>query len=147
MDKLELREKLINAERNFLSQSEGDYEEFLTANELDTTEVIDLDDQSHLYQTSEASAIMDRQIHEHLDQLNALKGLDFSPASVVRPGAIVKANDRYLIIGFSKPAFEYEGKTFIGVSKEAPIFSCINGKRKGDVCQFNQVKFQIQEIY
>lgn len=86
-------------------------------------------------------------IHEHTDHLKVLESIDFGPSDVVKPGAVVKTNDRYMVVAVSKPKFKFEDKNFIGISTEAPIYQCIEGKKAGDICHFNNIKFEIQEVH
>ncbi len=52
-----------------------------------------------------------------------------------------------MVVAVSKPKFKFEDKNFIGISTEAPIYQCIEGKKAGDICHFNNIKFEIQEVH
>ncbi|MEL7120138.1 MAG: hypothetical protein AAFO07_11875 [Bacteroidota bacterium] len=147
MDKSKLKETLLALEQQIIDQAELNYEEYLSSSQLDETEPIDDGEQSMARENADLSSKLDDQIYEHTEHLETLKGMDFSPADSVRPGAVVKTNNRYMFIGVSKPKFKFEDKQFIGVSADAPIYQCMQGRKAGDVCVFNNTKFEIQEIY
>lgn len=147
MDKVALKKKLIELERDSIKHAEANYEEFISSNTLDESDVVDYDDQAHQHQSANVSKELDHQIHEHTEHLKTLDKIDFSPTDIVQPGAVVKTNNRYMVVAVSKPKFKFGDQTMIGISIEAPIYSYLEGKKVGDVCEFNNIKFEIQEVY
>ncbi|MBA4155726.1 MAG: hypothetical protein C0512_15440, partial [Flavobacterium sp.] len=63
------------------------------------------------------------------------------------PGAVIKVNNRYLVIATADGNFKFDGKDFLSISTKAPIYQCMMGKKKGDMCSFNNNDFKIEEIY
>ncbi len=146
MDKNKLKQKLIELENNHINESEMKYEEFLTGNLLDNTNVVDDDDQSHHRQSLEISDQLDKQAHVHHDHLEAINKISFEPTDTVGPGAVVSVNGRCMIVAVSKPQFNIDGRDFIGISTQAPIYASLKGKKSGDEFTFNNNKFTIEAV-
>jgi transcription elongation GreA/GreB family factor len=147
MDKKKLKEDLLQIEQDSVHAAEINYEEFLKDNSLDQSEIIDEDDQSHYHSSQAISQKLDDQIQLHQQHLKTLATLDFSPTETVRPGAVVKLNGKYMVVGISEARFVFEDKSIIGISTEAPIYACIKDKKAGDTCTFNGTSFKIQEVH
>ena len=134
-------------ERDSIQTAEMNYEEYLQDNSLDQSEIIDEDDQSHYHSSQVVIQKLDDQIQLHQKHLEILSKLDFSPAETVRPGAVVKINNQLMVVGISKARFEFEDKSLIGISTDAPIYAYIRDKKVGDICKFNNNSIKIQEIH
>lgn len=146
MDKNKLKQALIELEKNHINEAEMKYEEFLTGNLLDKTEVIDDDDQSHHRQSIEISDQLEDQAHVHADHLDLINKISFEPTDTVQPGAVVSVNGRCMIVAVSKPAFKVGDRDFLGISTSAPIYKNLKGKKAGDEFEFNNLKFKIEAV-
>lgn len=146
MDKQKIKKALIEQEQKHINLSVTDYENFLNDSTPKRGEVNDPDDHSHLNQSLDVAKKIDTVIHEHVHHLETIESLDFEQKTSVEPGAIVSVNGRCMIIGISKPQFEIEGRKFIGISTDAPIYDSLKGKKTGDEFIFNQRKFTIEAI-
>jgi transcription elongation GreA/GreB family factor len=147
MNKFRLKEHLLALEQHSISDAEMNYQDYIASNLLDKSEIIAADEQSQHRASIEYLGSFDDRVHLHEEHLKAIQRLDFDIADEVRPGAVIKTNNRYFIVGLSKSKFEFEGNQYIGISTEAPLYSCMKGKKKGDECNFNGTNFTIQEIY
>ena len=146
MDKNKLKQKLIELEKHHIDETEMKYEEFLTGNLLKQNEVVDDDDQSHHRQSLEISDQLDKQAHVHQDHLEAINKISFEPTDTVGPGAVVSVNGRCMIVAVSKPQFNIDGRDFIGISIQAPIYASLKGKKAGDEFTFNNMNFTIEAV-
>jgi len=147
MDKKELKKFLIENEYHTIANTEERLLEFVNGTMLNRNDVIDLDDQSHTRQGEGLRKKLDEQVHVHHHHLEEIEALSFNPSDVVEPGAVIKVNDRYMVIATADGNFKFEGKDFISISTKAPIYQCMMGKKKGDVCSYNNNDFKIEEIY
>ena len=147
MNKQAIKNYLLQAEMDKVNTTNNNYESYLKSNKIDGEQVIDLDDQSHLHESDELASSLDKQVHLHEQSLENIRGLNFDSKSEVVPGAIVETNNVNFVIGVSSPMFELEGKKFIGVSTEAPIYKCMEGKGPGDECVYNKSSFKIVSIH
>lgn len=80
-------------------------------------------------------------------QLLALKRLDaHAQSEVVDVGAVVSTDRRHFIIGPSIEEFQVDGRTFQGLTPEAPLFAALRGKRKGDQVVFGGVAYVVLDV-
>lgn len=146
MDKYLIKQALVKLEKRHIDEAEMKYEDFLTGNLLGREDTIDQDDQSHHRQSIEVSDQLEHQAHIHIDHLNAINNISFEPTEVVKPGAIVSVNGRCMIIAVPQAPFTIDGRHFMGISVDAPIYKQLEGKRKGDTFEFNNRKFTIEVV-
>lgn len=146
MDKNAIKQALIKLERHHIDEAEMKYEDFLMGNLLDREEIVDQDDQSHHRQSIEVSDQLEHQAHVHIEHLEALNNISFETTEVVKPGAIVSVNGRCMIIAVPKSPFTIDGRHFMGISVNAPIYRQLEGKKAGDTFEFNNKKFTIEVV-
>lgn len=147
MDKKALKQFLLENETNTLKNAESTLTDFVKGTSLNRNDVIDQDDQSHHRQEDRLRNRLDHQVHEHEHHLEEIKSLSFNPSSVVEPGAVIKVNDKYMVVATADGNFTFDNKEFVSISTKAPIYQCMQGKSKGDMCSFNNIDFKIEEIY
>ena len=83
----------------------------------------------------------------HLEHLETIHKISFTPKKVVEPGAVISVNGRCMIVAVSKPMFTIDGRNFIGISTNAPIYKELAGKKTGDSFVFNGNTFKIESVY
>lgn len=147
MDKKQLKKFLIENETHTIANTEERLLEFVKGTLLNRNDVIDQDDQSHHRQEERLRNKLDEQVHDHHNHLEEIEALSFSPSDVVEPGAVIKVNESYMVIATADGNFKFDGKNFISISTKAPLYQCMMGKKKGDMCSFNNFNFKIEEIY
>jgi hypothetical protein len=147
MDKQELKRFLIKNELHTIQNTEERALEFVRGTMLNRNDVIDQDDQSHHRQEERLRTKLHDQVHLHQDHLEEIEALSFSTSHVVEPGAVLKVNDNYMVIAIADGSFKFDGKDFISVSTKAPLYQCMMGKKKGDMCSYNNYDFIIEQIY
>lgn len=146
MDKIRIKQALIDIEEHIIGEVHMDYEEFLTGNLLSREDVVDADDQSHHRSSLEYNESFDERVHEHEAHLKTINSISFEPTNTVKPGAIVSVNGRCMIVAVPKPRFLIDGRNFIGISVDAPIYPALEGKKAGDEFTFNGRKFTIEAV-
>ncbi len=67
--------------------------------------------------------------------------------TIVTPGAVVVTNERTFFIAVSSEKVEIDGKFIFGISTNAPIYSVMEGLKKGDAFEFNGTAYKIENIY
>ncbi|QPH39044.1 hypothetical protein [Pedobacter endophyticus] len=65
----------------------------------------------------------------------------------VELGAVVYTKDLNFFISVSVGKFSVDGKEFIGISEQAPIYKVMEGLKKGDTFSFNQSTYTIENLY
>ena len=146
IDKQLIKKALINLEKCYINESEMKYEDFLSGNLLDLEATFDQDDQSHHRQSLEVSDSLDEHAHVHIEHLNKINSLSFAPTNTVEPGAIVSVNGRCMIVAVPKGPFTFQGRQYISISEEAPIYKQLKGKKKGDSFEFKHKNFMIDLV-
>lgn len=80
-------------------------------------------------------------------QLQVLQRMDpHMQMETVDIGAIVSTDHRNFIIGPSIEEFQVDGRTFQGLTQEAPLFTVLRGKRKGDHVVFSGVTYNVLDV-
>lgn len=146
MDKNTIKQALIKLEKHHIDEAEMKYDDFLSGNMLDREEIVDNDDQSHNRQSIDISDELEHQAHLHIDHLKAISNISFEPTDVVKPGAIVSVNGRCMIVAVPKAPFMIDGRYFMGISVNAPIYKHLEGKKTGEIFVFNNKKFTIELV-
>lgn len=104
---------------------------------------------------SEMSRVADIELLDRFgDQLerleNQLRGLQrMDPHALfeaVDVGAVVTTDHRGFIIGPSIEEFQVDGRTFQGLTPEAPLFAVLRGKRKGDHVTFGSTTYNVLDV-
>ena len=85
-------------------------------------------------------------IHTHEHTLATLGRIDFGPKDEVTEGAAVNIGGRWFVIGVATDAFECDGRTFMGISAEAPIYQAIAGAGAGDQIEFRGRTLSVDEV-
>ncbi|MEO5948459.1 MAG: hypothetical protein ABIP79_16700 [Chitinophagaceae bacterium] len=81
-------------------------------------------------------------------EMTNLQSLDPAVAKTkVEPGAVVMTNHLNFYISIPLDKIEIEGVSFIGISTKAPLYSAMQGKKKGDTFKLNDMEYNIIEVY
>lgn len=146
MNKNKLKEVLLNHEIHAI-EKETHFENYIGGQTFSQLDVVDADDQAHSAENAIIEKGIEEQIHRHEANLAEIQNLSFAAADVVGPGAVVKVNDRYMVIVTALSKFKFEDIEMIGMSTEAPIYSLIEGKKAGESFVMNGKTFKIQEVH
>lgn len=147
IDKSHLRETMLALTEAELEQAHKTYERFLASARLDRTEPIESDEQAQAETAADLAEAFDDREHAAEAKIVTLEALDFGIKSRVEPGAAVRFGERFLVVGVSTAEFECQGHKFIGISPSAPIYAALEGKEKGDDCEFNGRTLHIQDVF
>lgn len=147
MDKQKIKQAIVDIEQHDIEDLAKIHEAFLKGNQLNHTDVIDQDDQSHLAESMDVSERLYDQVHDHETHLVTINGMSFHPSDKVQPGAVVVLNGRNLVVSVPTKTFEVDGEKFIGISTQAPIYEHLEGKAAGGEFVFHGRKFHIDKVY
>ncbi len=146
MDKLALKQTMMELTEDQMAQASGKYRDFLSSAKLNQEEAFLIDDLSQAVTAADLADAFNDQVHEYEEKLETLKAIDFGPKTKVEPGAVVDLGERHLVIAVSTSEFGFEGVPYIGISTAAPIYKALNGRKSGDTCEFNGKKMKIGDI-
>jgi hypothetical protein len=81
-------------------------------------------------------------------EMNQLSSLNPSVANIiVEPGAVVMTDQLNFYISIPTDKIEINGESFIGISIKSPIYSVMQGKKKGDSFEFNERAYNILDLF
>ncbi len=81
------------------------------------------------------------------NQLLGLQRLDpHVQMETVDVGAVVSTDHRNFIIGPSIEEFQADGRSFQGLTPEAPLFEVLRGKQKGDHVNFGGIAYTVLDV-
>ena len=147
INKTALKEAMLSAEHGKVNLLEEEIEDFISNGNMDNDNVIDIDDESHAEQRRVDYRRLDGQLHEHSEHINTLKAISFEEKDTVGPGAVVELDNRFIVVAVAETKFKFNGRNFIAISTDAPLYQSIKDKKAGDACQFRDRSFTIKSVY
>lgn len=90
-----------------------------------------------------------RELDFVIEELNFLKQMRTSDNILdeVTLGAVVKTDSMTFFPSVSLEQFEVDGHTLIGISKNAPLYKEMKGKKKGETFSLNGKSYKILDLY
>ena len=146
MDKTQIQARLLALEAHELEDTRAAYEGYVASAHIAVSGAIDDQDQSQAVQARNLSEALEGPLHDHLHKLETLQRIDFGPKTKVGPGALVKLDDRYFVVGVATGPFQCEGVTLIGLSTEAPIYDALADRTEGERFTFRGHAHTVQEV-
>lgn len=147
MDKSKLVNTLKKMQDELISELE---EKVATTNsmvDLDEGDTIDPEDFSHQSESGELNSLIKAQLVKSKLNRTELDSIDFSPKSSVEEGAVVETNLHTIVVGFPTIPFDFEGYHIVGISKDAPLYPYILGKKEGNNFSFSGRDYEIKKIH
>lgn len=144
--KEEIKNKIIEIEHADLNALKEMYNTHASSADLDEESTFGHEDLAHQDQSRESAKSLESRINRQKQMIDSFLNLDFSPKSKVEPGALVLTNSLNFFIGITANMFDYEGKKYIGLNVEAPIYTALQGKKAGDEVEFNGQVYKIEEV-
>jgi hypothetical protein len=135
--KSRVRDALLAAARAELAATERHLADERAAAELAPDEPTAAYDVSQSDEAGDLHGLFDRTAEEQRASIEAIEALDFSPATMVRPGVLVGfGGDRY-VVGVVASAFEVDGATYEGISPDSPAYAVLKGLADGEKFELN----------
>ncbi len=147
MDKKKLKEKLVSMQEEFIKELTEKVTTTHSMVDIDEGDTIDPEDFSHQYESGVIEELFKIQLRKAEIDRDFLLDMDFSAKSEVEDGAFVVTDKLNIIIGFPATPFDFEGYHIVGVSKDAPLYPFIKGKKEGESFNYSGRQFQIINIY
>jgi len=139
-------DRLMSLEEQELATAQAHYDAFLKDSQLDDREGHDKDDLAASRENADLAAAFDAPVHAHHAKIDVIENTDFSLTDTVQPGAVVKFNNRRFVVCVSTTRFEVDGKTYMGISTQSPIYLAMVGLQEGDIFTHNGAEFEVQEV-
>ena len=146
MNKKHLKESIIAAQKQLISELKEKIDSSLTMVDIDETDTIDPEDLSHQSESLEIKNLFEQKLNKAQIELDTLIHMDFSDKKEATSGALVSTENFHFLIGFAAIPFEFEGKRIVGISVDSPIYPSIKGKIAGDSFSYSENNYTILEI-
>jgi len=141
-----LRERLLTLEAHELQDTREAYASYVAGAHVDASQAFDVQDASQTVQARNLSEAFDSPLDDQQHKIDLLERIDFGPKATVAPGAVVKLDGRYFVIGAATAPFVCEGVTLVGLSTEAPIYDALADRHEGERFGFRVREHLIQEV-
>lgn len=142
---IDLIEEQLNKSLESFEASEAEYRESADLDEEATRNLDDLSQQAEDNDMQMRIKTQALRVQENIAWLDANAMIS---RDRVEPGALVETKNKWFFFGIALPTgIEAEGKQVIGVSEAAPIYSYLEGKKKGDTMDIGEEKLKIMGIY
>jgi hypothetical protein len=141
-----IKNQIIEIEKADLNALKEMYASHLEASDLEDESTPDPEDFSQKTQSQESALGLEVRINRQKQMIDSFLNLDFGPKEKVEPGSLVLTDTLNFFIGITANMFDYEGKKYIGLNTEAPIYAALEGAKAGDAVEFNGQKYSIKEV-
>jgi hypothetical protein len=145
-DKQLLKQTMLQLEADQLAYTQQAYEEYLSDSAPDLSEVRDHGGFSQKFGAAEVAQAFECPLHTYEEAIAAIEAIDFGPKNEVEAGAVLRVDDRWYVVGVATKAFKCQGNDFIGISTQAPIFTCLEGKQAGDSCEWAGREIRLDSV-
>ncbi|MGM0530990.1 MAG: hypothetical protein ACQER7_06530 [Bacteroidota bacterium] len=150
MDKLGLKKKIYNRCLEILEHNAETARQIMNEIQIDANEA----EQEHdVFDGSRSELLRERdiyagQLQKAVDDIHILKKVSFDGLEEkVEFGAVVITNKQKMFIALGLGKVEVNGDTYYVISKDVPIYKAMEGLKKGDTFEFNNMKFEIQDVF
>ncbi|OAB28826.1 hypothetical protein SAMN05444395_102467 [Flavobacterium fryxellicola] len=128
----------------------GNLDERINALNTDATSQENSDSQSehHSAGTLELVDALNSELAFAVKETEYLKTLDSSSENThISSGAVVITDQLIFFIGISSEKIEIDGNEIISISTKAPIYASMKGLKKGETFTYNEMSYEIKDIY
>jgi hypothetical protein len=146
INKALLKTTMLNLATERLIYSERAYAHYLCRSAHDQSEARDRGQVSQQFGDAEIAQAFECPLHTHTEALDTLRAIDFGPKQEVVEGAAVCFNGRWFVVAIATTEFVCDRITYMGISRQAPIFKAMEGKAAGDVFEFNGREIRIEAV-
>jgi transcription elongation GreA/GreB family factor len=145
-EKKAIIDRLMSLEAQELATAQAHYDAFLKDAQLDDREGHDKDDIAASRENADLAAAFDAPVHAHHAKIDVIENTNFGITDTVQPGAVIKFNNRRFVVCVSTTRFDVDGKTYMGISTQSPIYLAMIGLQAGDVFPNNGTEFEVQDV-
>ena len=147
MEKQSIKNFLLEKQSRLVTELKEQTQTIHTMVDIDESDTIDPEDYSHQYESKEMEQMLKVQLNRAERGLEVLASLDITPKTKVETGAIIQTDSLNFFIGYPTIPFDMEGKRYVGISAGSPIYTLMNGKRKGESFQYAGTSYNITNIF
>ena len=131
MTKQEVVDFAIRDQQSIIDTQEKTIEELKSNAAREESATFDPDDMSRQAEARDLQMRMELQLTKSKQDLEFLKDSRTKEMEQVGPGAVVETDHYWIFTGISFQPIDFDGKSLIGISTEAPIYKLMMGLEKG----------------
>lgn len=146
-DKLLLKNTMLNLEARKLAYTKQAYVDYLHDSAPDYSEARDHGEFSLRFNDAEIAQAFECPLHSYEDAISTIDAIDFGPKTRVEPGAVIQLEGKWFVVGAATAPFTCQGTTYLGISTQAPVYQCLEGKRAGETCKWNDKELQLNAVF
>ncbi|AHF17712.1 hypothetical protein [Niabella soli] len=117
-----------------------------TSADVDAAATTDLDENSQQDEAATMGNLLQPPQQELEDSIGIIKTFGAIPCSQFASGALIETDAHYLIVGASLPPLKVNGKKVVGITPEAPAYTALEGKKKGDELHLGNKDYLILSV-
>jgi hypothetical protein len=145
-DKLLLKNTMLNLEAEKLAYAKRAYVDYLHNSAPDYSQARDHGEFSQRFNEAEIAQAFECPLHSYEEAIATISAIDFGPKTEVEPGAIIQLEGKWFVVGAATAPFTCGGTTYLGISTQAPIYQCLEGKHAGETCKWNDKNLQLSAV-
>jgi transcription elongation factor GreA len=146
MDKVELKQHLIEHHEHIIEDLQAEIDSYHTAADLDEDDTMDPEDYAHQSEAQFVERSLTQQLNKTQAELDYLKKLTTKTLDELGPGSLVEFKDRCIYVSVPSLPFEHKNKNILCISMSAPIFNLLKGKSQGDSVKLGKERLEILSI-
>ncbi|MCY2685874.1 hypothetical protein [Salinimicrobium sp. TH3] len=142
-------EKAIDRQKQIINDFRGSIQEMKNSEMAVNEDQYDLGQGGFNSGSSEMIENLDRELNFVLKEMDLLQILkeNLGIKDRVALGSIVETDKATFFPSVSIENFDVNGKSFLGISRDSPIFQEMTGKKKGESFRFGDQEYFIVDLY
>ena len=146
MNKANIKKEIVKLQLKKIEEYEFANKQYWSQMDLQEDETKDPEDYSHSNEANEIRENYQAKINDAKLELNLIKNLPEEETSSVDFGSIVKTDRGVFFISVSGYTVLEDGIEIMTISAKAPIFSSMQGLKKGDSFVFKDNQYKITNV-
>lgn len=146
MKKVDIIQELIRRQEQTIFELKEKMQLAYSMVDLDESDTLDPEDYSHSYEAHEIHHITELQLVKAEQELERMRSIDTSESSIYQMGSIVETEQFNFIIGFAVLPFTFMSKSYVGISKDSPIYPLMLQTIIGKTFAYNGHQYTILNI-
>ena len=146
MNKEKLKDFVITYKKNLIKDLKESIKDNGTLGKLDDTEAKDPEHYSHNDESQDFSILLQNKLENAEYELSKLEKISTEPMKKAGVGAVIETDKMSFYVSLATLPFDIDGKHYIGISENAPMYGVISNKQVGDKFVLGMVEYKIIAI-
>ncbi|MBS1572203.1 MAG: hypothetical protein JST62_07415 [Bacteroidetes bacterium] len=146
MKREDILNEIIKEQHRVIDSLKASVEEYKTASDLDKDSATDPDDLARQSEAKDMQLRFEKMLKKEKTDLEFVLKEKDKTYSEIEFGAIVETDKNYFFLAVPLPKLIIDGKELFCISKDAPIFAKLKGKKIGDTLEIGTSNHTIANI-